>query len=314
VREVLGLASDELYAEALALAAERRPAAVFPLVDRLVNAGLDLAEFMGGAGEALRALLMLQLGSEPGGLTEVMREALRRYREALAPGDALRMLKLLAESETTIRRGASTRLVVETLLLRWAMLDRIVDLQQVIEGGQADGRTGGQAGRRTGAQADSEGATPVSASTAPEVEEPLSGRPPVRPSALVEFSLDGLRGAWPEIVAAVRERRPFLGEAVATTEPAEVAPPWVTIRVSGSSALFVQPLQEHTAVVEEIIGQAVGSPVRLRVTAGSGGPAAPESPTRMSEASIRADRLKHLRAKDPALDTAADALDLEIVE
>jgi hypothetical protein len=116
-------------------------------------------------------------------------------------------------------------------------------------------------------------------------------------------------------VAAVRERRSFLGEAVATAEPAEVAPPWVTIRVSGSSGLFVQPLQEHALVIEEIIGQALGSPVRLRVTAGSGvGPAEPDSPKRMSEASIRADRLKHLRAKDPALDMAADALDLEIVE
>jgi len=316
VREVLGLASDELYAEVLALAAERRPAAVFPLVDRLVNAGLDLAEFIGGAGEALRALLMLQLGSEPEGLTEVMREALRRYREALAPGDALRMLKLLAESETTIRRGANTRLVVETLLLRWAMLDRIVDLQQVIEGGQADRGAGGQADRRAGGQAGSEVPAPVSAATSRAAQEPPPTRPPARPPGPpAEFSLDGLRGAWPEIVAAVRERRAFLGEAVATAEPAEVAPPWVTIRVSGSSALFVQPLQEHAAVIEEIIGQAIGSPVRLRVTAGSGvGPAAPESPKRMSEASIRADRLKHLRAKDPALDMAADALDLEIVE
>ena len=52
------------------LVVERRPEAVFPLVDRLVNAGADLAEFMGGAGEVLRALLMLQLGNEPEGVTE----------------------------------------------------------------------------------------------------------------------------------------------------------------------------------------------------------------------------------------------------
>jgi hypothetical protein len=53
----------------------------------------------------------------------------------------------------------------------------------------------------------------------------------------------------------------------------------------------------------------------LRVVAGGGGgPAGSEGPKRMSEASVRADRLKRLRAKDPALDTAADALDLEIVE
>src|SRR6476469_9453440 len=39
VREVLGLVGDELYAELLRLAVERRPEAVFPLVDRLVDAG-----------------------------------------------------------------------------------------------------------------------------------------------------------------------------------------------------------------------------------------------------------------------------------
>jgi len=319
VREVLGLPGDELYAEVLGLVAERRPAGVFPLVDRLVDAGSDLAEFMGGAAEMLRALLMQQLGSEPEGLTEAMRDSLRRYQKLLAPGDVLRMLKLLADNETAIRRSANARLVVETLLLRWAMLDRIVDLQQVIEGRQTGGQTGGQAGRqadrRTGGQADSEGAAPVSASPV-LAAEPLLASPPVRlPSSPIEFSLDGLRGAWPEIVAAVRERRAFLGEATATAEPAEVAPPWLTIRLPESSALFVQPLQEQATVVEEILGQVLGQPVRLRIVAGTvAGPASPEPPKRMSDASIRADRLRSLRARDPALDLAADALDLEIVE
>jgi DNA polymerase-3 subunit gamma/tau len=311
VREALGLPGDELYAEVLALVAERRPAGVFPLVDRLADAGSDLAEFMGGAAEMLRALLMQQLGSEPEGLTEAMRDSLRRYQKLLAPGDVLRMLKLLADNETAIRRSANARLVVETLLLRWAMLDRIVDLQQVIEGGQA----GRQADRRTGGQADSEGAAPVSASPV-LAAEPLSASPPVRlPASPIEFSLDGLRGAWPEIVAAVRDRRAFLGEATATAEPAEVAPPWLTIRLPESSALFVQPLQEQATVVEEILGQVLGQPVRLRIVAGTAaGPASPEPPKRMSDASIRADRLRSLRARDPALDLAADALDLEIVE
>ena len=35
VREVLGLADDELYAEVLRLVVDREPGAVFPLVDRL---------------------------------------------------------------------------------------------------------------------------------------------------------------------------------------------------------------------------------------------------------------------------------------
>jgi DNA polymerase-3 subunit gamma/tau len=294
VRDVLGLPSDDLYAELLGLVAERRPAAVFPLVDRLVNAGADLAEFLAGAGEVLRALLMLQLGGQPEGLTEAMRAALLRYRDLLVPGDVLRMLKLLSDNEIAIRRSANGRLMVETLLLRWAMLDRIVDLQQVLGGGVSS-RPRPEPERRSSL-------TPVAHSPRP------AGAP-------LEFTVDGLRAAWPEIVTAVRERRSFLGEAIATAEPVDVSPPWVTVQVPESSAIFVQPLQEHSAQLEQILGQAVGGAVKLRVVAGGGGgPAGSEGPKRMSEASVRADRLKRLRAKDPALDTAADALDLEIVE
>jgi hypothetical protein len=116
-------------------------------------------------------------------------------------------------------------------------------------------------------------------------------------------------------VAAVRERRPFLGEAIATAEPAEAAPPWLTVRIAQSGGLFVQPLQEQAAVVEEVLSRVVGQPLRLRVTSGPPAEAgAPAPPRRMSDASIRADRLSLIRAKDPTLDTAADALDLEIVE
>jgi DNA polymerase-3 subunit gamma/tau len=320
VREVLGLAGDELYAEVLGFVAERRPVAVFPLVDRLVDAGTDLAEFMNGAAEMLRALLMVQLGSEPEGLTEAMRDSLRRYRDLLAPGDLLRMLKLLADNETAIRRSANARLGVETLLLRWAMLDRIVDLQQVLEGGPAPAHprpAAAPAGSEPASRSNPSGARAPVAPRPTDEPAPAPPRVPTRPGAgsPVEFTLAGLQGAWPDIVGAVRERRAFLGEAAATAEPVEVAPPGLTIRLPESAALFAEPLQEQASFVEEIVGQFVGQAVRLRVVAGGSSESPPTNPPkRMSDASIRADRLRSLRARDPALDLAADALDLEIVE
>jgi len=307
VREILGLAGDERYAEVLALVAERRPAAVFRLVEQLMSSGADLAEFMGGVGEMLRALLMVQLGAEPEDLTEAMRETLGRYRDRLAPGDVLRMLKLLTDNETAVRRSGNPRLAVETLLLRWAMLDRVVDLEQVLAGGSAD------------TQRTERRAAPPRSGPAPAPAPPVNPGPPASSSApaTADFSVPALRSAWPAVVAAVRERKSFLAEAVATAEPAEAAPPWLTVRIPESGGLFVQALQEHAGLVEEIIGRVVGQAVRLRVASGSppdAGTSTAAAPRRMSEASIRAERLSHLRAKDPALDTAAEALDLEIVE
>ena len=318
VREILGLAGDERYAEVLALTAERRPAAVFPLVEQLMDAGADLAEFMGGVGEMLRALLMLQLGAEPEDLTEAMRDTLRRFRDQLSAGDVLRMLKLLADNETAVRRSGNPRLVVETLLLRWAMLDRIVDLEQVIRGGGAPPPGGGDAGGRdAGGRGGPE--PPVAKRPASKPDRPAPGpepsAPPAQPLGSVDFTLPSLQAAWPALVSAVRERKPFLGEAVANAEPAAADPPWLTLRMAESASIFGQALEEHAVLLEEIVGRVLGQPVRLRVASGSTPDAGPPAASRrMSEASIRADRLTTLRAKDPALDTAAEALDLEIVE
>ena len=67
--------------------------------------------------------------------------------------------------------------------------------------------------------------------------------------------------------------------------------------------------------MEEVVERAIGQPVRLRVIEAAGAPAAAAPiPRKLTEASLKADRLRGFRAKDPTLDTAADALDLEIVD
>jgi DNA polymerase III subunit gamma/tau len=354
VREVLGLVGDELYAEVLDLVADRRPEGVFPLVDRLVNAGADLAEFMGGAGEALRALLMLQLGSPPDGLTEAMRGALERQRDRLEAGDLLRMLRLLADSETAIRRSANPRLIVETLLLRWTMLDRIVDLAQVLAGGEsagggsAPGGSGaggsaaggsggpGSAGRRSAGAPPSPRVTlsgakapePDSGAKGPEPEVPTSAGhaspaaavpPPAAAhpisAAPLPATLDALQASWPEIVAEVRGRSRFLGEALSHTAPLALELPWLTVALAEPNPLFAERLQAQARLVEEVLARALGQPARLRVTeAGPPDGAAPLRARKLTDASLKADRLRAFRTKDPTLDTAADTLDLEIVD
>ena len=323
VREVLGLVADELYAELLGLVAERRPAGVFPLVERLIESGADVAEFMAGAGETLRALLLLQLGGEPEGLTDAMREALHQYRERLAAGDVLRMLRLLTDDEAAIRRGGNPRLVVETLLLRWTMLDRIVDLQQVLSGVSSGAPAMPVPTRIAPSPA------PSTSSAAP-AQAPPSARPrnalnpsgaaplpaPAGPPAVpLSHSISALQGAWPDIVAQLRERSQFLSQALAATSPSAMDSGWLTVTLAEPNPLFAERLQAQAPLVEEVLRPWMGEPLRLRVNQPDPADADSSPPLpRLSQGAIQADRLRSLRAKDPALDTAADALDLEIVD
>jgi DNA polymerase-3 subunit gamma/tau len=324
VREVLGLVGDEMYAEVLALVADRRPEGVFPLVDRLVDAGADVTEFMGGAGEVLRSLLMLRLGNAPEGLTEAVRQGLELYRDRLEPGDVVRMLRLLTEAETSIRRSANPRLVVETLLLRWAMMDRMVDLREVLEGGRADEPApslstpppanvpGGRVLRDAAAPAGPPSAGPPGPPSAPSTGSGQA-RPVVRPLDRLGAGSSALSDAWPEILAEVRTRSRFLGEALTGTSPGPVEGSSLPVVLTESNRLFAEGIQAQAGVVEEVVQRHTGQVLRIRVTVAQGEEDGPK-PRPITESSLRADRLRSFRAKDPALDTAADALDLEIVD
>src|SRR5256886_2670964 len=147
VRDVLGLIPEDMYGELLRLVAERDAKAVFPLVERLADAGADLGEFVAGAGEVLRAVLLVGLDGKPEGVTEAMVALIERYRSLLPAPDVVRLLAVLSEMETQLRTGGSARLAVELLLLRWAMMGRTVELEEVIRAlGEKPGKGGGGRG------------------------------------------------------------------------------------------------------------------------------------------------------------------------
>ena len=311
VRETLGLIADGLYAEVLQVVAERRPAAVFDLVGRLLASGADLATFMGGVGEVLRGLLMRRLGLEPADLTQAMREAIEAEQARFEPGDVVRMLRLLAEEEQGIRRSGNPRLVVETLLLRWTLLDRTVDLEAVLAGG--GGATGGRGGggtERPGGGAESRAAEPADR---PGVEGPAPEAPP---AGTVAFTVAGLAGVWDQAVEAGRGTSRFLGEALAQATPVQVRPPEVLVELRDDNHVLQVQLERYRGTVEALLSGWTGQPVRLAIRlAEAPSPAtAPPKARRMSESGLRAERLEAGRRKDPALDAAADALDLEVVE
>jgi DNA polymerase-3 subunit gamma/tau len=301
VRQVLGLIDDEQYAEALRAVVERDTGAVFPLIDALVNAGADLAEFMTGTADLLRAVLMIQTGAEPEGLTDTLRHAIDRTRGKLQQSDVVRMLALLAEAEAAIRRSSSVRLVVETLLLRWTLMDRLVDLERVIAGNQP-------VGRRLPGPA---GAAARSAQPPERVPDRPTTPSPARTGTL---SLEAVKEGWAQVVAAARERSILLGQALAVTAPADLTNGQLELRATPDQAILLEGLRRQLAVVDELISSRFETPVRVRLLVDAPSEHSGERPSRITDEGLRAERLERLRALDPALDTVANELDLEIVD
>ena len=315
VREVLGLISDDVYAELLRIVAERDAGAVFPLVDRVIEAGGDLNELVAGAGEMLRALLLTALGGEAQGLSEGQRAAIARYQAALPPEEVVRLLALQAEVEPQLKQSGIPRLLVELLMLRWAVMDRTVELSRVLDALQAGT---GKAG--TGHRA--QGSGPAAPSPDLKVTSPGALRPapdPIETKSVSESSpnkgpltLDHLRRSWPDIITRSSSGGAMLPALLAGSDVTAIEGNTVVIRLAPTGAGHAEGLERKRDVLARLVGEYVTEPVKVRIGSDAAVPAA--RALRMTPGEAQSERLKALRAKDPALNAAVDALDLELLE
>jgi DNA polymerase-3 subunit gamma/tau len=256
----------------------------------------------------LRLLAIRMLGGAPQGITDALRQVVERVAPAFSAGDVLRMLHLLQEAETAIRRSANARLAVETLLLRYALLDRTVELGQVLAA----------LGTEPGAEPAGAAAERAPSRGAPDA---TPARAVLRDSGAVAgaaLSLDAVRQRWDGLCASLAERRPMLAAALGHAQVLEVRGRDVVLVVHDTD-VHLPGLEKNRQEIETAMSAAFAAPVRV-VFRPADGDRSPEreggggSVRRLDQQSERDQRLRAYRAKDQALDAAAEALDLELLD
>jgi DNA polymerase-3 subunit gamma/tau len=258
------------------------------------------------------------VGGQPEGLTEGLAGVIREYAPQLPPADIVRLLTILGESEERLSRSANQRLLVEILLLRWAMLDRTVELSEVIDALRSDGPTD----RRP----DGPNQPPTPRATLTESQGP-SGRQADRPPGQkLEPTLENVRSVWAAIVADARVKSQMLGSLLAEAEPVAVDGRVITLRPGNAG--HAEGLERQREAIAQAIGQLISEAPRVKIATGpesrggsggggagaGGGGGGGAGAQRMTAERATAERLKSLRAKDPTLSAAVDALDLELLE
>jgi hypothetical protein len=107
----------------------------------------------------------------------------------------------------------------------------------------------------------------------------------------------------------------MLGSLLAEATPAAVEGRVVMVRPA--NAAHAEGLERQRDLIAQLVGRYVTETPRVQLAAVGPAPpggAAPVRPARLTEESANAERLKALRAKDPTLSAAVDALDLELLE
>lgn len=335
VREALGLVHEDEHLALLDVVAERRASDVFAAVARLADHGVDFPILLADFADLLRAQLAAVLGGTLPDLSERVRAALAERAARFSAGDLLRMLQLIVEVEPHLRRSGQQQLLFETLLVRFALLDRTLDLEAVLRGVATGGAGGASAtapsapvARTVAAPAERPArrdAAPAAAPAAPapaaraRVAPPTSVAPEIadRPAPTraegVPLDINRLAEHWDAVVDSVQTTHGalMLSSTLAHATPTAVtAQGGVTITVESEAhaevleagqATLLAALQARFAGVRSLAVKTV-VPDRDR------------APRRLSEDAVKADRMAMLRKQSPLLDAAVDVLDLELLD
>jgi len=343
VRDALGLVPEDEFLAMLDLIADRRAADVFPTIARLAEAGIDFGGFLSGLADILRAQLSLVLGGAAPDVSERAREALEARRQRIGAADLLRMLQAIGELEPRFRKSGQQQLLVETLLVRFALLDRSVDLEDVLRslggpattdalpaprrdppsGGSGASASGGGGGApapfarpepRQAARVESFGNradTPPPAARQPAVQLAHVAPPSLGVDAL---DLSKLTGRWDTLVERMRSGgKPMLATSLEHSSPVAVtAGGAVTIELDEPNDIYAHAIGSARNEIAAVLREWFVSVERVDLRRDEQAPSAP--PKRLTDEMVRAERIAALKKRDPVLSAAIDALDLEVAD
>jgi DNA polymerase-3 subunit gamma/tau len=340
VREALGLVPEEEVLGVFELVVQRDAAGIFTAVGRLVEMGVDLGQFLAAFGDVARAVLAVTVGGEPGDLSDRVRQRAREWQGRIAAGDLVRMLAMLTDLEPRFRRSSQQQLLLETTLVRLALMDRTVALEEVLRslapGGvpAEQGKPGvagpaSQSARDLGSARASRGPTRLSDGEArqfPGSEASRSGgasaysegegavavlAPPIESGKISVEELDRLSGAWDEVVRAMRTTRPLLAELLEQVRPVAVKEGGI-LQLQARDSAIRDALEQRNADVVGALRDRIDGLRLIEFASSAGAESAPLQ--RLTPAMARAARLSALRKGDPLLAAAIDMLDLELLD
>ncbi|HST06577.1 MAG TPA: DNA polymerase III subunit gamma/tau [Gemmatimonadaceae bacterium] len=134
VRDALGLVPEDEFLTLLDIIAGHRAGEVFDSVNRLTDAGVDFGVFLAGFADILRAQLTVVLNGKADGVSAAAAAGLRQRKDLFTAGDLLRMISAVNALEPTFRKSSQQQLLIEMLLVRMALLDRTVALEDLLKG------------------------------------------------------------------------------------------------------------------------------------------------------------------------------------
>jgi len=228
-------------------------------------------------------------------LSDVPADARENYLKqagGIQARDLLRMVRILVETETTMKRSSQSRLVLEAACLRLSDLDETVKIEELING--LGGDNGPESNPRPAQNSGRDEVKPTGLKSAvvapPSVRQPppaVYAAPPVREEVKTSPAvLNGdFESLWKDLVSSIKNRNMLLGTCLEAARPVGISDGRLTVIYGVNSKFFTDSLENKTnqTMLDEETFRLWGQKLKLSCQVSQEpGPAAGGQPVRAS--------------------------------
>ena len=303
VVKALGLITDELYFEFTRCIREKDSTGTVNMLSSFSSFGIPAPEVMVGMGGHIRNILYA--GVKDGeSLLEMNTEHKQRYiqeSESWDRRDLLRISQVLTDVAATIRRAEDPYLLLEMTVLKLLEMDQSFYIDQIISNGGSSLKVSPKTPERP------ESVQPIKKPLNPTVkkkyidpEKKLTSPAPVVQDPVVstkdknqkneikeqlennsdkvdavipipsELNIEGIIEHWPSIMEKIHLVRPSIGAILEECKPDEFDGNNLLIKTTGGSGFSVKMVERGIPMIEKILADEIGSPIKVNFVNGGG--------------------------------------------
>lgn len=147
VDQTLGLVDQEIYFELTEIIKAKESKKGLELLDKLIDSGVDLPEFVLGLLDHLRNLLVVKVGGESERLFDLSQHYIEKYKkdkDYFSETDLLRMIRVAADLNYTLKKTTEPRIHLEVALMKLIQMDSSVSLEALLKKLDQLGSGGGE--------------------------------------------------------------------------------------------------------------------------------------------------------------------------
>lgn len=261
--DMLGSAGSEAVQELIGCIARRDAGEGLQIIHRATDSGADSRQFARQTVDYLRGVMMAASGN--GDLVEATqetREAMKEFSGKIDGTTVYRSIRAFSRAAADLRSGWRPQLPLEL-----ALIDSISEDSPVrASSPAASGSGSGAPKRQTPAQSVPPAPTARPTRKATPAAVPTATPPDHSPAT--RLSLGQIRESWDRVLSTVRERDPRSHTLFAGAQPDSLEGDLLSVIVSSDLVRQKCSRPETTLVLQGVLAEFLGSPMRIRFSVG----------------------------------------------